>query len=162
MRRGSSSPTWSWPKSRGEEMSREERPLRVLFLCVGNSVRSQMAEGWARALGKEKVEAHSAGVLAAGVHPLAELVMREAGVDISGQHSKHVEVYDGEEFDLVVTLCGEDEACPFLRGEGKRIHRPFFDPVGSEGTEEERLEAFRKTRDEMRDFLAGLIERYVD
>ena len=143
-------------------MSREGRPLRVLWLCVGNSCRSQMAEGWARALGKGKVEAHSAGTLAVGVHPLAERVMREAGVDISGQRSKHVAAYEGEEFDLVVTVCGEEEACPVFLGRGRQIHRPFYDPVGAEGTEEERLEAFRKTRDEMRDFVEQIIGQYVD
>lgn len=137
------------------------RPLRVLFLCIGNSCRSQMAEGWARAIGKGKVEAHSAGVLPAGVHPLAERVMKEAGVDISEQSSKHVSVYADEEFDLVVTLCGDDEACPVFCGRGKRIHRPFFDPVGVEGTEEQRLEALRETRDAIRKFTADLLERHA-
>ena len=159
MPRGSSSRRRSLPRSRGERMEREDRPLRVLFLCVGNSCRSQMAEGWARALGKQNVEAHSAGVLPAGVHPLAERVMKEAGVSISGQSSKHVSVYDEEEFDLVVTLCGEDEACPAFRGRGEQIHRPFFDPVGVEGTEEERLDAFREARDAIGKFVAGLFER---
>lgn len=139
-------------------MVEEKRRPRVLFLCVGNSCRSQMAEGWARALG---VEAHSAGILPAGVHPLAERAMRDAGVDISAQRSKHVDVYEGEEFDLVVTLCREDDACPVFRGKGERIHRPFFDPVGAEGTGDERLAAFARTRDEIKEFVTELVERHA-
>lgn len=131
-----------------------ERRKRVLFLCTGNSCRSQMAEGWARALKSEEFEAFSAGVAPCFVHPAAIRVMKEAGVDISGQYSKHVEDLEGIEFDYVVTLCGyADEACPVRPGQGKRIHRPFEDPIHALGSERQVLSKFRSVRNRIRAFV---------
>ncbi len=104
--------------------------LKVLFLCTGNACRSQMAEGWARALKGDRLEAFSAGVAPCYVHPLARKVMAEAGVDISGQYSKHVDDLAGISFDYVVTLCDYAAVrCPVVPGEGKRRHKPFEDPI---------------------------------
>ncbi len=130
---------------------------KVLFLCTGNACRSQMAEGWARALKSEEFEAFSAGVAPCYVHPRAARVMNEAGVDISAQYSKHPEDLDGMEFDYVVTLCGfAEEVCPAYPGFGKRVHRPFEDPVHARGTEEEVLARFREVRDQIRRFVEGM------
>jgi arsenate reductase len=130
---------------------------KVLFLCTGNSCRSQMAEGWARALAPNRFEAFSAGIYPCFVHPLAIKVMREAGVDITGQYSKHVEELDGIPFDYVVTLCGHaDENCPASPLHGKRLHRPFDDPVFARGTESEVLDSFRAVRDKIRRFVEGM------
>lgn len=140
-----------------------DRPARVLFLCTGNSCRSQMAEGWARALHAGRIEAHSAGVAPCYVHPLAARVMAEAGVDLSGQYSKHVEELEGIAFDYVVTLCGfAATRCPAFPGNGRRIHRPFPDPVGARGTEEEILRAFREVRDAIRAFVAEMPETLTE
>jgi arsenate reductase len=131
--------------------------LRVLFLCTANACRSQMAEGWARALKADRIEAHSAGVAPHYLHPLAERVMKEAGVDISHQYSKGVGEYLAEAFDYVVTLCDyADSKCPVFPGKGTRIRRPFADPVRVRGTEQEVLAAFRATRDEIRAFVDGM------
>ncbi len=103
--------------------------LKVLFLCSGNSCRSQMAEGWARQLRSDRVEAYSAGVEPAGVHPLALQVMSESGVDISRQRSKHVDELSGTDFDLVVTLCDSArEHCPIPRSATRVRHVGFDDP----------------------------------
>lgn len=136
------------------------RRLRILFLCTGNSCRSQMAEGWARHLKGDRLEPASAGVAPVGVHPLTVRVMREAGVDISGQRSKSVEeaLAEGEP-DLVVTICDHAaEVCPVFPGRARVVHRGFHDPVGAFGTEEEVLAEFRRVRDQIRDFVAGLPE----
>lgn len=145
------------------ETGRNDRPAerrsKVLFLCTGNACRSQMAEGWARTLLPDRIEAFSAGVAPCYVHPLAIRVMGEAGVDISGQYSKHVEELDGIAFEYVVTLCGyADSVCPDYRGFGKRVHRPFVDPVMARGTEAEVIAEFRKARDLIRAFVEGLPE----
>lgn len=133
------------------------RVPKILFLCTGNSCRSQMAEGWARALAPDRFEAFSAGIYPCFVHPLAVKVMREAGVDISGQYSKHVEDLDGIPFDYIVTLCGHaDENCPSSPLHGKRVHRPFEDPVFARGTEAEVLKSFRTVRDQIRRFVEGM------
>ena len=130
---------------------------KVLFLCTGNSCRSQMAEGWARALASDRLEAFSAGIFPCFVHPRAAKVMLEAGVDISGQYSKHVEELDGIPFDYVVTLCGHaDENCPSSPLHGKRVHRPFDDPVFARGTESEILGSFRTVRDQIRRLVEGM------
>src|SRR5512142_1636062 len=105
-------------------MQKAVQKLKVLFLCTGNACRSQMAEGWAKALKSDRIEAHSAGVSPCFVHPLAARVMKEAGVDISGQYSKHVDELQGIDFDYVVTLCDyADSRCPYRPGHGKRIRR---------------------------------------
>jgi arsenate reductase len=132
----------------------KERRKKVLFLCTGNACRSQMAEGWARALKSERIEAYSAGVAPCYVHPLAIRVMKEAGVDIEAQYSKHVEDLDGIAFDYVVTLCDyADSKCPIRPGQGKRIHRPFEDPIHARGTEAEVLAKFRSVRNRLRAYL---------
>ncbi|MBE3591085.1 MAG: arsenate reductase ArsC [Firmicutes bacterium] len=132
---------------------------RVLFLCTANSARSQMAEAWARALHGEAIEAHSAGTRPTAVHPLAVAVMREAGIDISGQRAKSLEEFLGQPFDAVITLCGDaQEACPAFPGAARTIHRGFPDPAAAaaKGTPEEALAAFRRVRDELRAWIEGL------
>ncbi len=135
--------------------------LKVMFLCTGNSCRSQMAEGLARALGKGSVEAYSAGLIPVGINPYARRVMKEAGIDISGQRSEPIDEALLGEMDVIITLCGNAEAsCPATPAGVKRLHWPVRDPVGTVGSEEEILEAFRKTRDEIRkrieDFLGSV------
>lgn len=116
-----------------------------------------MAEGWARALKSDVLEAHSAGVAPCYVHPLAVRVMKEAGVDIAGQYSKHVEELRNIEFDIVVTLCDyADSRCPDLPGGGKRFHRPFEDPIHARGTEAEVMAKFRSVRNRIRAFVEGM------
>ncbi len=145
-----------------EKGSREGRKT-VLFLCTGNACRSQMAEGWAKALKSDEIEPYSAGVSPCYVHPTAIQVMEEAGVDISGQYSKHVLEMDGIRFDYIVTLCDyAGKVCPYHPGLGKRLHRPFEDPVFARGTEEEILDCFREVRDQIRNFIEGMPENLED
>ena len=137
-------------------MAEDGKPV-VLFLCTGNSCRSQMAEGWARRLARDRMEARSAGTDPRGVNPRAVRVMREAGVDISGQRSKHAKEFAGRPVDLVVTLCGGAKAaCPFFPGAKAMIHRGFDDPAEATGSEEEALAVFRRVRDEIRGFVEEL------
>jgi len=132
--------------------------IRVLFLCTGNSCRSQMAEGWARYLKGEEIEAWSAGIEKHGLNPLAVQVMAEAGVDISGQQSKLVEELPVQTFDYVVTLCGHaHETCPYFPGQ--LIHHGFPDPphlAAQAKTETERLDAYRLVRDQIRAYIETL------
>ena len=124
---------------------------RVLFLCTGNSCRSQMAEGWLRHLGGGDYEVYSAGTRPAGQNPLALRAMAEAGVDISRQASKHVEVFAGQSFDWVITVCDHArESCPVFPGPVRRLHWSFADPAATTGTLEERLPFFRQVRDQVR------------
>jgi arsenate reductase len=124
-------------------------PRRVLFLCWRNSARSQIAEGLARAHAPTGTEIWSAGTMPAEVHPSAIEVMREAGIDISGQHSKNLDQVPWREVDTVVTLCGEaSEACPVLSSEVRRVHWALPDPAAA--PEADRIQAFRETRDEIR------------
>jgi arsenate reductase (thioredoxin) len=131
--------------------------LKVLFLCTGNSCRSQMAEGWAHLLKDDRIEAHSAGIEPHGLDPDAIRVMAEAGVDISRQRSKHVSEFQGVEFDWVVTVCGHaHESCPVFSGQTKVMHAAFDDPprLAADATiEEERLAPYRRVRDEIRAFV---------
>ena len=131
--------------------------LKVLFLCTGNSCRSQMAEGWARHLKGDQIEAYSAGIETHGLNPDAVRVMAEAGVDISGQRSKHVSELREIEFDYVVTVCGHaHESCPIFSGRARVIHVGFDDPprlAASATTEDERLAPYRRVRDEIRAFI---------
>ena len=134
------------------------KKLKVLFLCTGNSCRSQMAEGWARQLKGDVIEPYSAGIEMHGLNPLAVKVMAEAGVDISGQRSKSVEAIKDVPFDYVVTVCGHaNETCPmWLSGKAKVIHVGFDDPPAlakSAKTETEALNHYRRVRDEIRDFI---------
>jgi len=134
--------------------------LKILFLCTGNSCRSQMAEGWAKHLRGEYIEAVSAGTEPHGLNPYAVRVMAEAGVDISGARSKNVHEFVDREFDYVVTVCDNArETCPFFPGAGRIVHAGFDDPpaLASEvDGEEEKLEIYRRVRDEIRDFVEGL------
>ena len=120
---------------------------RVLFLCTGNSCRSQMAEGFLRASGDE-YEAHSAGTKPTAVNPLAVEVMREVGIDISGCRSKNVTSYLGQHFRVVITVCDNaKEHCPIFPGPCRREHWPFEDPAEATGTREQQLAVFRRVRD---------------
>ena len=125
-------------------------PIRVLFLCVHNSARSQMAEGMLRAWGGGAFDAQSAGNEATQVRPLAIRAMNELGIDISGQRSKHVAEFNGQRFDYAITVCEEGrEACPYFANAGTQLHWAFDDPAAATGTEEEQLAVFRRVRDEI-------------
>jgi len=135
--------------------------LKILFLCTGNSCRSQMAEGWARALKGQAVEAYSAGIETHGLNPHAVKVMAEAGVDISQQRSKHVDALKDVAFDFVITVCGHaNESCPMWLGQkAKIVHVGFDDPPAlacAAKTEEEALNCYRRVRDEIRRFVEKL------
>jgi arsenate reductase len=138
----------------------------VLFLCTGNSCRSQMAEGWARSLKADQFTAYSAGIETHGLNPLAVKVMAEAGVDISGQKSQHVDELKDVAFDLVVTVCDRAaQSCPIFPGMSRVVHRPFDDPprLARDATnEEEALGHYRRVRDEIREFVASLPENLKD
>jgi len=125
-------------------------PIRVLFLCTGNSCRSQMAEGWLRSLGGDGFSVESAGLEAHGKNPRAIAVMGEAGVDISGQESTVVTPAMVAAADVVVTVCGHaDEHCPAVPATTRKIHWPLSDPARATGTEAEIMDTFRATRDEV-------------
>ncbi len=128
------------------------RKKRVLFLCTGNSSRSQMSEGFLRSTAGDAFDVFSAGIQPAdGVHPLAIRVMEEAGVDISKQKPKAIDAFAGQTFDWVVTVCdGAREACPFFPGAARQVHWSFDDPARAAGDEEQKLEVFRRVRDEIR------------
>ena len=130
---------------------------RILFLCTGNSARSQMAEGLARALSGDRVQVWSAGIEPKGVHPLAVRAMAERGIDISRQSSKPVSAVPADP-DVVVTLCDNAaDRCPAFPGRVKRIHWSLPDPAAVTGTDEERLRAFRQSRAEIESRLAALL-----
>ena len=132
---------------------------RVLFLCVHNSARSQMAEGMVRAWAGDRFDAHSAGNEATEVRPLAIQAMNEIGIDISGQRSKSTATYEGQTFDRVITVCSDAvEACPYFPGAKARDRWDLDDPVAATGTDEQRLDAFRRVRDEIADHVRGLID----
>ncbi len=134
--------------------------LKVLFLCTGNSCRSQMAEGWARRLKGDQIEAYSAGIEAHGLNPDAVRVMAEAGVDISRHRSKRLDEMREVSFDYVVTVCDHArESCPVFHGKAKVVHCAFDDPprlAAVAKTEEERLAPYRRVRDEIRAFVETL------
>ena len=135
----------------------KNKKLNILFLCTGNSCRSQIAEGWTKKLKGDRIEAFSAGVFPVGVNPRTVKVMAEAGVDICEHYSKHVDELCGIDFDYVITLCDNaKESCPVFYGKAKLIHKPFADPMVLTGAEEVIMNAFRKTRDEIRDFVLTL------
>lgn len=133
---------------------------KVLVLCVHNSARSQIAEGWIRRLYGDKVEVYSAGSKPTTVHPLSVKVMDEVGIDISSQRSKHVSEFRGMKFDLVLTVCKytteHGDECPFFPGGKKYITRNFDDPAKGGLSEEEMLASFRKIRDEIGQWLMTL------
>lgn len=136
-------------------------PLRILFVCTGNSARSQMAEGFARHFGQGRVEAYSAGMAPSTLHPMAIRVMQEKGLEISGQHSKAFDWELARQMDMVITVCGHaNESCPILPPEVQRLHWPLEDPAAATGSAAEILATFRATRNQiegrMRELLAGI------
>ncbi|NLF93957.1 MAG: arsenate reductase ArsC [Oligosphaeraceae bacterium] len=134
--------------------------VRILFLCTGNSCRSQMAEGWARALKSTELEPFSAGIEKHGLNPYAVRVMTEAGVDISAQHSKLLRELGNASFDYVVTVCGHaHESCPAFAGQTQVLHVGFDDPptLAREcRTEAEKLAVYRRVRDEIKEYVQTL------
>lgn len=134
--------------------------LKILFLCTGNSCRSQMAEGWTRHLKADSIEPYSAGIEVHGMNPHAVRVMAEAGVDISGQRSKNVAELMHIPFDYVITVCDNaSESCPIFPGKAKVVHAGFDDPpklAKSAKTEEEALAHYRRVRDEIKAFVKTL------
>ena len=134
--------------------------MKILFLCTGNSCRSQMAEGWARALKSDALKPYSAGIEKHGLNPHAVRVMAEAGVDISGHTSKTVTELCPVNFDFVITVCGHaHEHCPLFPGKAKLVHIGFDDPpklAANAKTEEEALAHYRRVRDEIRAFIQTL------
>jgi arsenate reductase (thioredoxin) len=141
-------------------MSRDK--LKILFLCTGNSCRSQMAEGWTRFLKRESIEPYSAGIETHGLNPSAVKVMAESGVDISQNESKLLSALEGIDFDYVITVCDNaHESCPVFTGVTTVIHVGFDDPprlAQSSQTEEEALSHYRRVRDEIREFVMSLPE----
>jgi arsenate reductase len=139
-----------------------KKPFNILFLCTGNSCRSQMAEGWARWLGSPLVVAQSAGIEAHGKNPRAIAVMKEAGLDISVQESTQVTDAMLEQADLVVTVCGHaDESCPMLPPGTQKEHWPLEDPAKATGSEDEIMDIFRSTRDDIKQRVKQLLQQYA-
>lgn len=135
---------------------------KILYLCTGNSCRSQMAEGWTRQLKGDVFEAYSAGTKPKGLDPRAIAVMKEAGVDITNQTSKHIDDVKEVPFDYVVTVCDSaNESCPIFPGQVKRVHVGFDDPpklAEDASTDEEALSFYRRVRDEIKRFVESLPE----
>ena len=143
-------------------MTARENKLRVLILCTGNSARSQMAEGLLRHLGGTRYEVFSAGTKPAGVNPLAIEAMREVGIDISTQRSKSVAEFAGQEFAAVITVCDNAaEECPIFPGAPQRAHWSLTDPAAVSGTEQEKLGAFRKVREELERRIQAFVNSVV-
>lgn len=134
--------------------------MKILFLCTGNSCRSQMAEGWTKKLKGDVIEAYSAGTESHGLNPKAVKVMAEAGVDISGHKSKTVADLETKEFDYVITVCSDaDRNCPVFPGGAIKVHHGFDDPprlAKAAETEEEALSHYRRVRDEIKEFVMTL------
>ena len=144
-------------------MSETKEKIKVLFVCTGNACRSQMAEGWARYLKSDMIEAYSAGVWPAGVSSRATQAMAEAGVDISSQTSDHVDEFMTIDFDYVITLCDNArEQCPVFSGTAKMIHRAFEAPTLVMGGSDVIMAAFRLARDQIRAFIETLPESLTD
>jgi len=132
---------------------------KILFLCTGNACRSQMAEGWLKHLGGDRFEVYSAGIVAHGENPRAIAVMKEAGVDISGQQSEQLDPAMLHKLDLLVTVCGNaDESCPAIPVSCEKQHWPFDDPAKATGNEEEIMAEFVRVRDQVR----NRIETFLD
>ncbi len=140
------------------ERIREAKPRHLLFLCVANSARSQMAEGIARSLAPPGVKVSSAGSAPSRLNPLAVGALAELGIDISGQRSKRVDEIPPDGVDVVVTLCAE-EVCPVFLGKALRVHWGLPDPAAAKGSDDEKLQAFREVRDELRRRLAVVFGR---
>ena len=132
----------------------------VLFICVHNSARSQMAEGLVNALYGGRFEAVSGGTEATRVHPSAIKAMAEIGIDISGHYSKSIDVFEGQRFDFVVMVCDDKQTdCPFFPGGKEYIHHAFDDPAACAGTDAEVLACFRRARDEIRAWIETALVR---
>ena len=139
-------------------ISNSDSKERVLFLCTGNSCRSQMAEGLLRAMAGDRFEVASAGTHPSTVNPIAVRVMEEAGIYISDHWSKSVDEMAGQKFDFAITVCDNArEACPVFPASVRKLHWSFEDPAEATGTEEERLAVFRRVRDE----IAGRVRHFV-
>ncbi len=140
--------------------------MKLLFLCTGNSCRSQMAEGWARHLKGDQINAFSAGIESHGLNSNAVKVMAEAGVDITGQKSQHVDEFRDVDFDYVVTVCDNAaESCPRFPGKAKVVHHAFDDPpklAREAATDEEGLNHYRRVRDEIKGFVKTLPASLTD
>lgn len=133
-------------------------PIKILFVCTGNSARSQMAEGFARHFGQGRVEAYSAGMAPSTLHPHAVRVMQEKGLDISGQQTKAFDWDLARRMDVVVTVCGNaNETCPVLPPKVMRLHWPLEDPAAAAGSEETILATFRTVRDQVEMLVRGLV-----
>lgn len=147
-------------------MHEADGKIKILYLCTGNSCRSQMAEGWTRHLKDEVVEAYSAGIETHGLNPNAVKVMAEAGVDISGHRSQHIDEFMDIGLDVVVTVCGHaHETCPVFPTKSRVVHVGFGDPpklaqacAGRGGSEEEQLDCYRQVRDQIKAFVETLPE----
>lgn len=141
-------------------MQKNHAKLKILFLCTGNSCRSQMAEGWARHLKGDVIEAYSAGIETHGLNPYAVKAMAEAGVDISTHKSKLLSELGNIDFDYVITVCGHaNESCPLFPGKTKVIHIGFDDPpklADKFNSEEDKLNCYRRVRDEIKRFVLAL------
>ena len=146
-------------------MANATKMVRIIFLCTGNSCRSQMAEGWARHLKGDLIEAYSAGIETHGLNRVAVQVMAECGVDISGHTSKNVSTLSDIQFDYVVTVCGHtDEHCPSFAEDAKVVHAGFDDPpklAAQARNDAESLEVYRRVRDEIRYFVEDLPNNLV-
>lgn len=139
-------------------MSQNNKLKKILFLCTGNSARSQMAEGFLKEYGKGNFEVYSAGISPAGVNPNAVKVMQELGIDISSQTSDSVSKELLDKADMLITLCGDArENCPFVPVKVEKLHWALEDPARAEGTEEQVLEKFRKVRDQIKKYVGELI-----
>ncbi len=139
-------------------MNTQSKKRKVLFLCTGNSVRSQMAEGFLKALGGERFEVKSAGTAPAGINPRSIKVMKEVGIDISSQSSDRLDLQMLDNADLLITLCGDArDNCPIVAPGVEKRHWPLEDPSYRVGTEEEIMDRFRKTRDLIKKYAEDLI-----
>lgn len=135
----------------------------MLILCTGNSARSQMAEGLLRHDAGDRFVVESAGTKASFVRPEAIAVMRELGIDISGQRSKNVDEFEGQRFDYVITVCDNArETCPVFFGAAERLHHSFEDPAGCTGSNQEKLAVFRRVRDELKAYLQEFSKRVAE
>ena len=136
---------------------------KVLFLCTGNSARSQMAEGFLKYMAGDRFEVYSAGVKPTAVNPLAIKVMAEIGIDISKHKSKSVMEFIDQSFDYVITVCGNaQKTCPVFPGEHEKIHWDLEDPAAAEGSEEEKLDIFRKIRNEIKKNTLNFLNKRID
>ena len=137
-----------------------QEKIKVLFLCTGNSCRSQMAEAWLRTLGGTRFDVYSAGLEPHGINPDTITVMEEVGVDMSSHRSEDLNTYLGKaEFDYLITVCSNaEERCPFFPGGGKRLHWPFEDPAQFEGSEAQKLALFRTVRDQIKEKIQNWLD----